>query len=81
MPNYPKLEKPLPRIFTSDHFASVDAAMQQLAIANALITKCERCKWPVEGHRAECDKLCSFYESFNGEWRGPQADTAEVHMT
>ena len=81
MPKYPKLDKPLPKIFTSDHFQSWDQAMQQLAIANAVITKCERCKMPVEGHRQECDSLCSFFEGLNAEWRGPQADNPEVHIT
>lgn len=75
---YPKLDKPLPRIFSSDHFSSWDAAMQQLAIANGILEKCEKCKMPVEGQRAECDALCEYFSGLNAEWRGPQSAAPEV---
>jgi hypothetical protein len=78
MPNYAKMEKDPPKIFNSDYFSSWDQAMQQLAIANWVISKCEKCGMPVEAMRAECDGLCSFFAGLNAEWRGPQAQAPEV---
>jgi hypothetical protein len=78
MPTYPPLDRPPPKIYTSDHFQSADAAMQTLAVVNHILEKCERCQWPVEAQRAECDGLADFYESFNAEWRGPGTATPEV---
>lgn len=78
MPTYVKLKKPLPKIFNSNHFQSWDEAMQQLAIANAIISKCERCGMQVDAHRQGCDSLCSFFEGLNAEWRGPQSESPEI---
>lgn len=52
--------------------------MQQLAIANHVISKCEACNMPVQSQREECDALCVFYQGLNREWRGPQSTNPEA---
>lgn len=75
---YPNLTAVPPSVFNSDYFASWDAAMQQLAIANHVIAKCEACGMPVQGQREECDALCEFYQGLNAHWRGPGSTSPEA---
>lgn len=72
-PQYAELKDPLPMIYTPDHYKDWDAAMRQLAIANAVISKCEKVQMPVSEERLTCDALCSHFNRLNAEFRGPQA--------
>lgn len=73
MPEYPPLNSPIPPIYTQDHVRDWEQALQQLAITNEVIKKCERCRIPVEASRQECDSLCEFFRHMIAEERGQQA--------
>lgn len=63
MPEYPPLQGPEPRIYTDEDVGNWYQQLQNLAVANAVIQKCERCNIPVEPSRRECDALCTFYHT------------------
>ena len=62
MPEYPPLQGPEPRIYTDEDVNNWYQQLQNLAVANAVIAKCERCQIPVDPSRRECDSLCTFYQ-------------------
>lgn len=78
MAKYPKLTQPAPAIYTAEHYRDWDEAMRQLAIANHLIQRCEKCGMPVEQLRQECDGLCEFFAGLNREFRNVQTGPAGV---
>lgn len=61
MPTYPPLQGPEPRIYTDEDVGNWYQQLQNLAVANAVIQKCERLNIPVDPSRRECDSLCTFY--------------------
>lgn len=73
MADYPQLQGAPPQIFTPDHVRDWEAGLQQLAVTNAVIQKCERCNIPVQTSRQECDSLCDFFHRMIDEERGQQA--------
>jgi hypothetical protein len=73
VPDYPPIEGPIPQIFTEDHIREWEQQLQNLAVANAIIQKCERCNIPVAASRADCDGLCAFFHAMLAEERGQQA--------
>lgn len=77
MPNYSTPDS-LPVMFTSDHFQSWDEAARRLAIANAIIMKCEKCGFPVSEERKTCDQMMDMLDNLNATFRGPQAQVPEV---
>lgn len=70
---YPPLEGPEPQIWTADHVRAAEEALRQLAVADAILKKCERCKIPVNELRADCDGMCQFFTHWLEEYRGQQA--------
>jgi hypothetical protein len=72
MPNYPPTEGPVPQVFTDQHIREWEQQLQNLAVANAIIQKCERCGIPVQTSRQDCDALCSFFQAMLAEERGQQ---------
>jgi hypothetical protein len=68
----------IPVIFTTDHFAAWDEAARNLAIADAIIRKCEDCGWPVSEARQECDRMKQMLAALNAQWRNPQTGQPEV---
>jgi hypothetical protein len=72
-PAYPPMSGTEPKIFTQQDFAEWEDALQKLAVVNHILQRCERCKLPVEAARADCDGLCSFYNSLMAEFKGPQS--------
>lgn len=73
MPEYPPLDMPEPSIYTSEHVKEWEEQLRNLAVANAVIQKCERCKIPVQTSRTECDALCEFYQTMIAEVTGQQS--------
>lgn len=62
-----------PSPLTVDDLARIEEALRQLAVAENLIQRCERCKIPVTEARADCDALKSFLAAVHAEFRGPQS--------
>lgn len=73
MPDYPPLDGPEPQIYTQEDVANWYQQLQNLAVANAIIKKCERCNVPVDPSRKECDALCVFYQNLIREEQQQQA--------
>jgi len=73
MPEYPPLSVPAPSPYTDDHIREWEQQLQNLAVADAIIKKCERCKIPVDASRRDCDGLCEFFQRMIAEERGQQA--------
>lgn len=73
MPEYPPLQGPEPRIYTDEDVNNWYQQLQNLAVANAVIAKCERCNIPVDPSRRECDALCTFYQGLIAEDRQQSA--------
>jgi hypothetical protein len=75
---FAKVTKPVPQLYTADHYRSWDEAMRQLAIVDALLRKCESCNMPVAQLREECDGLCEFFTGLNRQFRNVQMDQPEA---
>ncbi len=73
MANYPPLDQPVPQIFTNEHVKAWEEQLRNLAVADAVIKKCERCNIPVQTSRTECDALCDFYQGMIAEETGQQS--------
>lgn len=73
MASYPPLDQPVPQLYTSDHVKEWEEQLRNLAVADAVIKKCERCNIPVQTSRTECDALCDFFQGMLAEERGQQA--------
>lgn len=78
MPEYPPLNGPEPRIFTDEDVSNWYQQLQNLAVTNAVIAKCERCNIPVEPSRRECDALCTFYHGLIDE---DKQQSARSHLS
>lgn len=74
MPTYPPLEGPPPQVWTADHVRMAEDGLRQVAVTDAILKKCERCKVHVGETRAECDSLCDFFQTFLSEHKGQQSD-------
>lgn len=73
MPNYPALENPVPPIYNHDDIAAAEDALRQLAVVDALLKQCERCKIPTSELRKDCDGLCEFFQTFLLDQKGQGA--------
>lgn len=71
--NYPPMDQPMPQIYSHEHVKEWEEQLRNLAVADAVIKKCERCKIPVQTSRTECDSLCEFFQAMIEEERGQQA--------
>jgi hypothetical protein len=78
MPDYPELDVPPPSPYNEDDFRRWEEALRQLAVADHLIKRCERCNIPVSAARTDCDALCTFFQSLMKEFRGPNAPVPGV---
>lgn len=67
MPDYPALNSPVPQLYTQDDVSTWYQQLQNLAVVDAVIKKCERCAIPVDPSRRECDALCTFFQGLIAE--------------
>lgn len=72
MANYPPMDGPLPQVYSSEHVKAWEEQLRNLAVADAVIKKCERCNIPVQASRTECDALCDFFQAMIAEETGQQ---------
>lgn len=80
MATYPPLEGPEPAVFDDTHAAAAEDALRQLALTDAIVRKCERCKITVGELRKDCDGLCDFFTNFLAEYRGQAATLPQAVM-
>lgn len=80
MTTYPPLEQAAPQIWTDDDMARWQEAIRLLAVENAILEKCERCKIPVAALREECDAACNMLQALINEYNGQNA-THPVPLT
>lgn len=73
MAQYPPLDGPPPSPYNADDVRRWEEALRQLAVADQLIKRCERCKIPASASRTDCDALCDFFQGLISEFRGPQS--------
>lgn len=73
MAKYPEYNGPLPPIYGPDDHRQWEEAIQQAAVANALISACERVGMPVQELRANLDAATEFLHGLKAEFLGPQS--------
>lgn len=70
MPQYPPLEGPVPSPWNHDHLRVAEDGLRSVAVTDAILRQCERCKIHVDETRKECDNLCDFFQHFLAENKG-----------
>lgn len=73
MEKYPPLEEQPPNPYDDNDYRRWEEALRQLAVADHLIKRCEKCNIPTAASRADCDALCRFFNSLIAEFKGPQS--------
>lgn len=75
MPQYPPMDILPPQIWTDQHLAAAEQSLRDLAVVDHILQRCERCKIAVGQMRADCDALCSFFQTWIADYKHTQSDS------